>query len=67
MRYYDDKSRVKKTHIVPIDKVKDFVVVDNYDDYPLFVWRENVEGDETLIPAQIIDVAGMCEKLMIKI
>lgn len=57
VRYFDDVS--KKIHIVPIEKIKNFVVLDKYKD-PYFVKRLNTETmEESLIAAQIMEVGSM--------
>lgn len=57
VRYFDDES--KKIHIVPIEKIKNFVVLDKYKD-PYFVKRLNTETmEESLIAAQIMEVGSM--------
>lgn len=61
MRYFDDES--KKIHIVPIEKIKNFVVLDKYKE-PYFVKRLNTETmEESLIAAQIMELGTNEEDL----
>lgn len=56
VRYFDDES--KKIHIVPVDKIKNFVILDKYED-PYFVKRLNTATkEESLIAAQIMEVGS---------
>lgn len=57
VRYFNDES--KKIHIISIDKIKDFTVLDKYED-PYFVKRLNtITNEESLIAAQIMEVGSM--------
>ncbi|XP_024892189.1 uncharacterized protein LOC112467698 isoform X2 [Temnothorax curvispinosus] len=61
VRYFDDES--KKIHIVPIERIKNFVVLNKYED-PYFVKRLNtVTMEESLIAAQIMEVGTNEEDL----
>ena len=60
IRYYDEI----KVQYVSADKVENFVLRDNYDDYPVFVRRKNEETEEeSLVAAQILDVGGISKIL----
>ncbi|XP_067211687.1 uncharacterized protein [Linepithema humile] len=61
VRYFNDES--KKIHIISIDKIKDFTVLDKYED-PYFVKRLNtITNEESLIAAQIMEVGTNEEDL----
>ncbi|XP_071577316.1 uncharacterized protein [Temnothorax nylanderi] len=61
VRYFDDES--KKIHIVPIERIKNFVVLNKYED-PYFVKRLNtVTMEESLVAAQIMEVGTNEEDL----
>lgn len=57
VRYFDDES--KRIHIVPIEKIKNFAILEKYEN-PYFVKRLNpITMEESMIAAQIMEIGSV--------
>lgn len=62
VRFYENvRGEDIKTYVIPINDIEDFLLRDNYDDYPVLAWKcdKSTENHtKKQLPAQILKLAG---------